>query len=93
MREAAFKHAFGIPAFNKIKKEMKAGSKAYVYQVDFIGIPCLMAVSFGKTKFSDLPPLEAGQFPPEELPDTFYPEGNSHLVGEVDFGRTGSDSD
>lgn len=93
MREAAFKHAFGIPAFNKMKSEIKAGSKAYVYQVDFMGIPCLMAVSFGKTRKSDLPPLKSGQFPPDILPDTFYPEGESHLVGEVDFGRTGSDSD
>lgn len=93
MRETAFRHAFGIPAFNKIKKEMKAGSKVYIYEVEFMGIPCQMAVSFGRTKFSDLPSLEEGQFPPEELPDTFYPEGDSHLVGEVDFGRAGSDSD
>lgn len=93
MREAAFKHAFGLPAFNKLKKEMKAGSRAFIYQVDFFGIPSLMAVTFGSTRNSDLPELYKGDDPPEVLPESFYSEGTSHLIGEVDFGRSGSHSD
>ena len=88
MREAAFKHAFGIPAFNKLKKELKAGSRAFIYQVDFFSVPCLMAVTFGGKQTSNLPELLRGEEPPEELPTSFYPEGSSKLIGEVDFGQS-----
>jgi hypothetical protein len=82
MTEAAFIKAFGIPTFNRVKKEMKEHkARAFIYQVDFRGIPCLMAVTF-----------RTGNAPPQ-LPPEFYSEGDSFLVGEVGFGRTYSDSD